>query len=122
MAGRRSSIRSEIFGKRLLEQRKIAGFSQAVVGEKLGVSQRMVAYYESKSPQPSAELVQQLAELFEVSADTFFEAEKSEEKRKPGPRSNLDQRVDSIKKLPRRQQDLVVALLDAFLAQQEKHA
>ncbi|MCP4501803.1 MAG: helix-turn-helix transcriptional regulator [Deltaproteobacteria bacterium] len=120
MAGLRSSIRSEIFGKRLLELRKEAGFSRVHVAERLLVSESMVAYYEKKSPLPSEDLAQRCAEIFDVSTSVFLEKEQETPRRKPGPRSKFDVRVDELKKLPPKQQELVLLMIDSFLAQSRK--
>ncbi len=120
MAGRRSSIRSEIFGKRLLELRKDAGFSRAHVAERLFVSESMVAYYEKKSPLPSEDLAQRCADVFDVSSSVFLEAELQTPRRKPGPRSKFDVRVDELKKLPPKQQELVLLMIDSFITQARK--
>jgi len=45
------------FGERLAGLRKAAGFTQVELAAELGISQRMVAYYESPAATPPANLL-----------------------------------------------------------------
>lgn len=122
MAGRRPSKGTSVFGKRLAQIRKDRGLSQTQLAEKLGVSQTMVAYYEKQSPSPAVDVAQKCAEVLGVPLAALIDENREPKRVRPGPKSQLEERVEKIKKLPRRQQELVVALLDAFLEQNAKKA
>ncbi len=60
------------FGQRLASLRKAAGFTQIELAAELGVSQHMVAYYESPAATPPANLLPQIAVALGVSIDELF--------------------------------------------------
>ncbi len=59
----------KIFQERLMEQRKLNGFTQREVAEHLGIAQPSYIRYENGSSQPSLENLVKLADLFDVSVD-----------------------------------------------------
>ena len=117
MVGRRPSKGTSVFGKRLALLRKDRGLSQSELAVKLGISQTMVAYYENHSPSPAVDVAKRCADVLGVSLAALVDENKEPRRVKPGPKSQLDERVEKVKGLPRRQQELVIALLDAFLEQ-----
>ena len=59
----------EIFEKRLKEQRKLYGFTQREMAEKLEVSQPSYIRYENGSAEPSQKNLVKIADIFDVSVD-----------------------------------------------------
>ncbi len=103
-----------IFSQRLIELRKEQGLTQADLADQLQIDRNRVAYYEAKASNPTVESIQPLADFFNVSVDYFFE---NEVKRgRPGPDSQLEQRINRLKNLPRAQQKTVIAMLDGLLS------
>ena len=68
-AGKAARDEGTSFGERLAGLRKAAGFTQIELAAELGVSQRMVAYYESPGAAPPANLLPQIAAALGVSID-----------------------------------------------------
>jgi transcriptional regulator with XRE-family HTH domain len=60
------------FGKRLARFRKASGLTQQQLGEKVGVSKRVVAYYEGETNYPPAHLIGPLATALNISADELL--------------------------------------------------
>jgi len=60
------------FGSRLAELRKAAGYTQTQLADALGISQRMVAYYESIEDNPLVRILLLLSETLGVSADELL--------------------------------------------------
>lgn len=60
---------TDTFAKRLKQLREEQGFSQAQLGEKIGISRGSVSYYENKSRIPDIEILEKLATFFNVSSD-----------------------------------------------------
>ena len=54
------------FGSQLAQIRKARGLTQTELGQKLGVSQRVVAYYEQADAQPPGPLLLDLAQALQV--------------------------------------------------------
>lgn len=60
------------FGTRLAELRTAAALTQSQLAERLGVSRRQIAYYESGTGRPPGALLALLADLFQVSTDVLL--------------------------------------------------
>jgi transcriptional regulator with XRE-family HTH domain len=93
--------------------RKDAGFSQRDLARELGVTQRMVAYYEGQSDHPPAHLLPALAQLFGLSSDQLLGIKPPKPIRPANQR--LLHRMRQIEKLPAREKKQLLALIDAFL-------
>jgi len=63
---------NETFGKRMARIRKAAGYSQRDLAKDIGISQRMVAYYESQSDFPPGALLPLIAKALSVSSDLLL--------------------------------------------------
>src|SRR5881628_3620547 len=72
MARNKTPPTAETFGQRLARLRKARGFSQTELGQTLGVSQRMMTYYEREAERPPAHLLPPLAEALRVSVDELL--------------------------------------------------
>lgn len=106
-------VLNEPFGDRMAKLRKNAGFSQRDLAKELGVTQRMIAYYEAQSENPPAHLLPALGELFGVSTDELLGIKPT---RPAGPANQrLLHRMKQIEKLPPKEKKQLLALIDAFL-------
>jgi len=64
--------REEHFGARLAKLRMEAGYSQRDLAKELGISQRMIAYYEKETKHPPTHLLPLFAEALGVSTEACF--------------------------------------------------
>ena len=101
----------QIFGKRLAELRKGKQLSQHEFAEQIGMSRSMVSFYEAKAKNPSIDVLEKLADFFEVSP-TFFIADETKKSR---PNGRLDEQVERIKKLSPHKQRMVLNTIEAML-------
>lgn len=109
------SAAEETFGKRLARLRKQAGFTQRELGDQLGISQRMVAYYEGQTSRAPDHLLNQLAEILGVSTDLLLgRPAASPTKAKPN-NQRIWRRVQQIEKLPLKERRQLLAIVDAVL-------
>lgn len=60
------------FSKRLTEFRKLKGMTQAQLGNAVGVSQRVIAYYENETDNIPANLLPKLATVLKISVDELL--------------------------------------------------
>lgn len=60
------------FGPRLAQIRKGRGVSQESLGEAVGVSQRVIAYYEADDAQPPGPMLADLARALHVTTDELL--------------------------------------------------
>lgn len=119
MAGRRPSKGTSVFGDRLARFRKEQGLSQKALADRVGVSQQMVAYYETNATSPAVDVAQRCAEALGVPLSMLVDKTKPVRVR-PGPRSHIEERIEKLRKLPRKQQELVLRMLDAALESASK--
>lgn len=103
------------FGERLASLRKAAGFTQVELATELGVSQRMVAYYESPQAAPPANLLPRIASVLGVSIDDLFGRDTKRRLVKQDGDSRLRRRLLAIEKLEPAEKRQVLQLLDAFI-------
>lgn len=112
--GRRPSKPAPYFGQRLAAFRVAKNLSQAQLGEALGLSRDMVAYYERTSPNPSLELVKQVADFFGVTVGEMLN-DTARSRGKPGPPSKLEELTTRLARLPANEQKLVIKMLEGAL-------
>jgi len=62
------------FGKRLAKLRKANGLTQQQLGDQVGVSRRVIAYYEAETDYPPAHIIIPLAQALNVSTDELLGA------------------------------------------------
>jgi transcriptional regulator with XRE-family HTH domain len=108
----------ETFGQRLARLRKMRGFSQTELGERIGVSQRVMTYYECQSERPPAYLLPKLAEALGLTVDELLGVRPVKDT--PAPRNTrLWRKLRDIEKLPPGDRKAVLKVLDGLLARQK---
>lgn len=106
---------SQKFGVHLVELRKAAGLSQNQLADKLGVTQSNISFWEQWDKPPRGEVLPKLAEALGVSMDELlnFKAPRP----KAGPKGKVREAFEAVSKLPRRQQEHVLKVVNALVAQ-----
>lgn len=103
------------FGERLASLRKAAGFTQVELAAELGISQRMVAYYESPAATPPANLLPQIAAALGVSIDELFGMSNRRRLVKQDGDSRMRRRLLAIEKLDVAEKHQVLQVIHAFI-------
>jgi transcriptional regulator with XRE-family HTH domain len=103
------------FGERLAALRKAAGYTQIELAAELGISQRMISYYESPDTTPPANLLPQIAAALGVSIDELFGVGTRRRLIKQDGDSRLRRRLLAIEKLDVADKRQVLQLLDALI-------
>lgn len=107
----------DTIAQRLVRLRKERGLTQAQMAERLGVSQPVVSDYERGGLRLHGELILKVAEILEVSADQLLGIETKAPPKKRGPQSQLERQLAAIASLPRKEQQQLLAVVDAFITQ-----
>ena len=102
------------FGERLATLRKAAGITQTALAEEIGISQRMMAYYESPTAHPPANLLPAMATALGVSVDALLGVETSKRRAKASD-TRLQRRMQEIEKMDVRQKRQIMQFLDTFI-------
>ncbi len=72
MAKKQATEENEPFGRRLARLRRERAMTQAELAEKIGITRRMVIYYECESDRPPAHVIDRLSKVLKVSADALL--------------------------------------------------
>lgn len=108
----------EGFGDRLAEMRQSRGMTQAELALAVGVSRRVIAYYEHEDAQPPGAMLVDLAKALRISTDQLLGLKLPKEKRSPRT-ARLLKRLQRIEQLPTTDQRVVLKLVDGLL---ERHS
>lgn len=114
MAGRPPTKPAPSFGTQLSALRKARSLTQPQLAEMLDISVDMLTYYERRAKNPTADFVAKVAKVLNISADELL-GHAVKNGRKSGPPSQLEQRLQAVRQLPRERQKLVIQVLDTFL-------
>jgi transcriptional regulator with XRE-family HTH domain len=104
----------EGFGLRLATLRRARGLTQEELGEKVGLSQRMVAYYEAQGGQPPGAILPDLAIALGVSTDELLGVQPLREDTSSAA-YRLRKRLRRVEELPPDDQKTVLKIVDALL-------
>ena len=107
------------FGERLGRLRKARGLTQAELGKKVGLSQRMVAYYEKEEAQPPGPMLIDLANVLETSVDELLGKIDPKEPLADPKEARFLKRLKRIQELPPQARRAILKVLDALLAQHD---
>jgi len=102
------------FGARLAELRKAAGYTQVEFAQEVGISQRMVAYYENSEAHPPAHLLSDMARVLGITTDELLGTAPARRVKKVG-NNRLERRLQAIEKLPPQEKRQVLQVIDAFI-------
>jgi transcriptional regulator with XRE-family HTH domain len=95
------------------------GLSQEQLAQAVGVSRRVIAYYETESPQPPGALLADLARALTVSTDELLGVKPLAAQ--PAPKTaRLLKRLQKVIELPAADQRTVLKLVDALHAARQR--
>jgi transcriptional regulator with XRE-family HTH domain len=113
--GPRKGVNMANIGDRILRLRQNKKWTQADLGEKIGVHQKQVSAYERNVNIPSTEILIKLAEAFDVTLDYLaFEAKGQPAKLNIQDRELL-RRFETVDKLNEHEKSLAKEILDLII-------
>lgn len=115
---KRKTESMENFGPRLASLRKSAGYTQVEFAAELGITQRMVAYYEAPAAQAPAHFLPQMAQALGVSADVLLGLATPRSPKRIAT-NRLERRLLEIDKLEPKAKRQITQLLDSFIEGQK---
>jgi len=104
------------FGERLIHLRKQARLTQTDLAGQLGVTQRVITYYENESNWPPAHLLPKIAKVFDISVDQLMSGEDVQIQEPKPVNKRLLKRLEIVEKLPSQDQRMVLRLIDTLAA------
>ena len=113
-AGRPPKLERTPLGQRMADAREKAGLTQTALGQKLRVSQRVIANWERKPVALRAEQLAALADALGVTADYLLGRPNTKQPAVKGPPGKLRVAFDKAHKLPRHEQNQIVKFVEAY--------
>jgi transcriptional regulator with XRE-family HTH domain len=113
-AGRPPKGERPEFGQRMTEARERAGLTQTELAKKLGVTQQVVAAWERRVIALRPDQIKALAQAINTTADYLIGIAENC-KGSNGPSGKVRHVFEQVSKLPRRQQQKVVEVVEAFV-------
>jgi transcriptional regulator with XRE-family HTH domain len=110
------TMKRPAMAQRLVELRQAAGLTQVQLAKQLGVHHSNIAFWELKGTPPRGEILPALAHALGVSVDELLGVTPPRMKR-PAAKGRLQQVFDAVSKLPRRQQQKIVEVVEALVNQ-----
>lgn len=104
----------EGFGERLKEIRLGRGLTQQELGDAVGVSNRVIAYYEQDDAQPPGALLVDLARALDVTTDELLGMKPLEET-VPPRKARIRKRLRQVEELPPADRRAVLKFVDALV-------
>jgi transcriptional regulator with XRE-family HTH domain len=105
-------------GQRLTELREAAGLTQVQLAERVAVHPSNIGFWELSGTPPRGEVLPKLADALGVSVDVLLGVTPPKPKRQAA-KGRLQLVFESAAKLPRRQQEKIVEVVEAMV---EKHS
>jgi transcriptional regulator with XRE-family HTH domain len=116
----------EAFGPRLASLRRAAGYTQEEFAEAIGVSRRVIGYYEAESADtPPGSMLVAIAQVLTVSVDELLGLKRLPKgKASGGPHGNsrLMRKLKQLEQLPKAQQQAVIQHIDALSQANSQHS
>lgn len=107
------------FGKRLAEFRKSMGLTQEELSKRIGVSRRVIAYYEAESSYPATHLLIPIAKTLKISVDELLGLKRS--KVSDPDHASLWRKLKKTEQLSPKDQQVVFSLIKSLSSKyQEK--
>ncbi len=120
MARKKSGQRPD-FGARLRELRIAAGYTQQEIAQELGVSRRMIAYYEGETERPPAALLPAFAAALGVTTDALLGVA-SLRRKAVKPDRRLQRRMQQIERMNPKEKRQALQILDALIERDQLRA
>ena len=102
------------FSRKLKTLRKDHGWSQGQLGKRIDIDPQRISKYEQGKSMPPAKTMVKIAEVFGVSLDYLMKGigpDNTSALKNP----KLSERFEEINSLPQKDQDMLVAIIDAFV-------
>ncbi|MCH6259252.1 helix-turn-helix domain-containing protein [Puniceicoccaceae bacterium K14] len=111
--GRPTNKERTLLGSRIALSREAAGLSQNELAERIGISRNLIAQWERSALTLKPEQLAALAEAFAITIDELLGYAKN--RKANGPTGKALKIFEQVSKLPRRQQERVLATVEDML-------
>lgn len=109
-------VKRSAFGKKLFEVRRRKGLTQTQLGEKIGVTKRVIAFYEGNTDGPPPDLLKKMADALAVTV-SYLVGETPTKQVGIDVKPTVRKYVKKLQKLPQKQQQTAFRIIDALAAE-----
>lgn len=108
------------FGARLIALRKQRGLTQTQLAQALGVTQRVISYYEVRAEIPSGDIIIKIAQALSVSTDELLGTKTTPKTARTGATTEAPEarhyrrRIRQLMDLPEKDKRAVLRMLDTM--------
>jgi transcriptional regulator with XRE-family HTH domain len=101
-------------GKRLAKIRKEKGYTQQMLADALGVTQRVITYYEKESERIPAVKIAEIAKIFDMTTDELIGI--AEEKKPKGAAKNayLKRKLKVVEQFNKKDQKTITNVIESI--------
>jgi transcriptional regulator with XRE-family HTH domain len=111
---------AQSFGKRLADLRKAAGYTQQQLADEIGVSRRMIAYYETETGHPPTSFLIDLARALNVTTDELLGLKPLRSRvERAGLSSRLERRLRQVERLSPKPKQQILAFIDTVVTAEQ---
>ena len=107
-----STVKRSAFGVRLFTTRKSRGLSQMELGEKIGLSKRMISYYEGDTPGPPVEILKKIADALNVTTSYLMLESPLKTLKEDDVTPTVRKHLEALKKLPAKEQKTIFHMIE----------
>jgi len=107
------------FGARLALYRKAAGYTQQELADELGVSRRMIAYYEGETQHPPTTILPKMAIALGVTTDVLLNVNGGRTLKPQQMSTRFQRKLLQIEKLGSKERRQAMQLLDMILEREQ---
>jgi transcriptional regulator with XRE-family HTH domain len=109
------------FGMRLAQLRKEKGFTQRDFADNVGISQRMIAYYEKHVKRPPLEKLEGIARALNITIDELLDVKTIKKQRGAPKNAYLQRKLQLVTEFPKADQKIVTNIIDALYEKNSAH-
>lgn len=101
-------------GRKIAEIRKQRGYTQEILARAIGVTQRVITYYERESDRIPAKKLAEIAKVLEVSTDELLDL--TEEKRSRGAKKGgyLRRKLQIVENFNKKDQKTITSVIESL--------
>ncbi|MFH1154918.1 MAG: helix-turn-helix transcriptional regulator [Pseudomonadota bacterium] len=119
VAQKTNTMNNLTFGGRLAQMRKAMGLTQAELGRRIGVSQRIIHHYENKAEYPPAQKLIDLAHALNRSIDELLGVMNGREEDYQDIKPMLAKKLRRASQLPPNDIRALATFIDALILKQQ---
>ena len=119
VAQKTNTMNKLTFGQRLVQIRKVMGLTQTELGNRIGVSQRIIHHYENKAEYPPTPKLIELAHALNKSIDELLGMENNNDEAYQDIKPMLAKKLRRASKLPTNDLKALSTFIDALILKQE---